>query len=188
MIDLILSIDRNFLYSLNARWGGSFFDHLMMMISGPYPWILIVGFLIFWVLKKQRGEFIRFAILIAVTLSITDLFCYRVLKPWIARKRPCIELRDLRLIEECGSEFGFPSNHAANSIVVVSLFYLQFRHKKLTLFLGLFAALVGYSRVYLAAHYPLDVLAGYFVGVGFALCGYFISLYLVQWIAKKRVV
>jgi undecaprenyl-diphosphatase len=98
-------------------------------------------------------------------VSLTDLLAYRVLKPNLARKRPCIEFTDLRIVDSCGGEFGFPSNHAANAAAIAFFAHLYFRRKFLTSSLVVFALLVGFSRVYLAAHYPLDVLAGYCLGL-----------------------
>jgi undecaprenyl-diphosphatase len=37
------------------------------------------------------------------------------------------------------------------------------------------AAVMGFARVYIAAHYPMDVLAGYAVGAAVTLLGYAIA-------------
>jgi membrane-associated phospholipid phosphatase len=70
----------------------------------------------------------------------------------------------------------FPSGHTASAfaLFIGMAFFTQNKYLKavcLLLALG-----VGYSRVYLALHFPEDVLAGSLIGV---LC----ALLLYQWVA-----
>jgi undecaprenyl-diphosphatase len=67
------------------------------------------------------------------------------------------------------SGFSMPSNHAANLAAVALL--LGARYRRL-IAPGVIAALVvGFTRVYVGVHYPLDVLAGYGVGLMTGLIG-----------------
>ena len=57
----------------------------------------------------------------------------------------------------------FPSGHAANNMAVTTVLILFYRRG------GWFylpiALMIGYSRIYTGAHWPSDVLAGFFLGV-----------------------
>ena len=66
----------------------------------------------------------------------------------------------------------FPSGHTATifSVCLYLSFYSKTSVVKLVLFL--IAFLVGYSRIYLSAHFPADVIAGAFVGVSVTLLCY----------------
>lgn len=59
--------------------------------------------------------------------------------------------------------FSFPSNHATNVFALAA--YFSYNYRKLTLPCFVAASLVGYSRIYLGAHYPMDILAGATLGV-----------------------
>ena len=71
----------------------------------------------------------------------------------------------------------FPSGHASISVALYALgFYLLFRSarsprlKRLWLALAvLFPLLIGFSRLYLGAHYLSDVLAGWSVGLWWSI-------------------
>jgi undecaprenyl-diphosphatase len=71
----------------------------------------------------------------------------------------------------------FPSGHASISVALYALgFYLLFhaarssRLKRLWLALAiLFPLLIGFSRLYLGAHYLSDVLAGWSIGLWWSI-------------------
>ena len=113
---------------------------------------------------RQKRYLVVLAMLICV-LTVTDAFCYQILKPYFDRFRPCYVLDTVRLVPPgCGGKWSFPSNHAANAMAiwVVLQHYFQIAWLK---WLGLFLAIiVGISRIYLGVHYPFDVLMGFIIG------------------------
>ena len=98
-----------------------------------------------------------------------------LLKNTTLRFRPCHEpaLQDLiHLVNNaCGGKYGFVSSHAANTMelaVFIGL-VLPSKYKNLRIALLVFVLINGYSRMYLGAHYPLDILCGWILGFIIAL-------------------
>jgi undecaprenyl-diphosphatase len=76
----------------------------------------------------------------------------------------------VRVLGRMSSSFSFPSGHAIFSFMsAYTLSHGRSWRWKGVLFL--FAACVAYSRVYVGAHYPLDVAGGAVVGCG---CGFLV--------------
>lgn len=160
-----------FLNQFNFPWLNS----SMEFISGRLVWIPFVIFMA-WTLYKSlpRKQFYFTILLFIMALSLSDVIASSILKNSTQRLRPCRDelIKPLMVWFEqrCGGRFGFVSSHAANSFMLVTLWWnLLKEKKKIYLLLFLVPIFVSYSRIYLGVHYPGDILGGTFVGVSVAI-------------------
>ncbi|MBN1178232.1 MAG: phosphatase PAP2 family protein [Anaerolineae bacterium] len=72
---------------------------------------------------------------------------------------------------------GFPSGHTQNTVVIWGYVASQFKRTWLWVLAGLLMLLVPLSRIYLAVHFPHDVLGGYVIGA--------LLLVLYLWLEPK---
>ena len=84
------------------------------------------------------------------------------------RPRPYEVIADAVLRQQPAHGTSFPSSHTAVTVAVV-IALLPFLPRALAVVAIAYAVLVGWSRVYLGVHYPLDVLGG--AGIGMAAGG-----------------
>jgi membrane-associated phospholipid phosphatase len=84
------------------------------------------------------------------------------------RLRPYQVMADVVLRQQPAHGTSFPSSHTAVTLAV-ALALVPFLARPLAAVGIGYAVLVGWSRVYLGVHYPLDVLAG--AGIGMAVGG-----------------
>ena len=64
----------------------------------------------------------------------------------------------------------FPSGHTATIITVAVPLALWFRNRPFSLFLSVVIALMGFSRVWLGQHHPIDIVGGMLLGSIAARC------------------
>jgi undecaprenyl-diphosphatase len=103
---------------------------------------------------------------VTVTVLVADLLSLG-LKELTDRRRPFLEHPIPEPLMRTTLDLSLPSGHAATSFAGATILALAHRRAAVPFFA--LAALVAWSRVYVGVHYPLDVVAGAFLGVGVAL-------------------
>ena len=175
MIEQLNQWDRALFLWLNGKHT-DWLDPIMVFISGKYEWIPLYVFLLFLLYKTYGLKGFWSLLFIALLITLTDQLASGLLKPWVARPRPCHEeaLSGLvHTVNKCGGRYGFASSHASNTFGIALFFFwiLRPRHRWAWLLI-LWAAVVSYSRVYLGVHYPGDIIVGALIGWGSALVVY----------------
>jgi undecaprenyl-diphosphatase len=160
-------LDQQLFLFLNS-FNSPFWDQVMSVISGVITWVpLYLAILIVLGFKYKRKFFILILIIIiAVTLS--DQVSV-LIKNGVHRLRPCHEPSLEGLVHlvkgYCGGKYGFVSSHASNSFMVATFSLLMIRRKWFSYSMIIWALIVGYSRIYLGVHYPIDVICGSLLGI-----------------------
>lgn len=126
---------------------------------GEWQWLLLVVLVSGAFLKRrERGVF--------WSLAVAASLCNWGLKLWFLRARPGAEFDPL----VTPSGYSFPSGHSTTSLAIYGfLAYLggrRFPSQRpiIIAFVATLVVLIGFSRIYLGAHYPGDVLGGFAVG------------------------
>ncbi|KPH98267.1 phosphoesterase PA-phosphatase related protein [Actinobacteria bacterium OV450] len=121
-----------------------------------------------WRARSRPGRPERTAMALAApAVVVTAFLADTLLKSLIREQRPCRTLHALTL-EACPppGDWSFPSNHAAIAAAAATALWLTDRR------LGALAApaalLMAFSRVWVGAHYPHDVVLGVLVGAAVA--------------------
>lgn len=148
----------------------------------------ITALLGLWLLWKREWSFG-----ILLVLSLMSLVSIQPAKAFFHLPRPTIE--DLATTWTF-SGFSFPSGHAFSATVLVgTLAFVYVRsspsmnRRVLASIIGAsYVLLVGWSRIYLGAHYPSDVLGGYTLGVAMLLILTLIYHHLELYFSSRKMI
>jgi undecaprenyl-diphosphatase len=170
IFNFLKEADHRLLLAINGAHSPAL-DKLMTLASDRYVWVPFYAVLIIWLLYHYQHRAKAVLPLLIVAVALADSITSKLFKPLVGRPRPCHapDLAPLlHLPDGCGGQFGFMSSHAANSAAMAVFLLLALpagRFRGLKIWVFCWAGLLSYSRVYLAAHYPSDVLCGIVVGV-----------------------
>ena len=129
--------------------------------------ILVMGVLYWWY-DKKTGKNVGLNILTAMVWNtqIKNLFI---------RRRPYMDhegVKILRIVEPAADPmdiaaqgYSFPSGHSTNGASAFAGLGVELRKKWMTVLAVLLPLLIGFSRIFVGAHYPTDVLGGWALGL-----------------------
>jgi len=141
-----------------------------------FPSTALIAGVLWW--RRLHRDTVTFLIaMIGAAILIT------VLKLYFHRARPDLSWA---LVDEDG--FSFPSGHSIGAVVLYGILaFLRLKHVshmwKRAAVMAFAVALIfgiGLSRIYLGAHYPSDVAAGYLVG-----CSWLTTVMLAEWEVRR---
>lgn len=132
--------------------------------------IFAIGLCIFLYYRKQK----KLAVTILIAFLSSGLFT-QLLKNVIYAPRPRIYFEASQYLfrldsfgNSGGGSSSFPSGHTTSAFALATVLAVHFKKNYPAILLLCAAALVGYSRIYLAQHFPVDVVVGAFIGTAFA--------------------
>jgi undecaprenyl-diphosphatase len=153
-----------------AIWAAT---HRVGFLNDPFVWLgtieklgavwIALGLLAGILRRAGVARTIGFAIFVGLTTLAADSLSFLV-KDLTHRRRPFLAHRQIHPLYAVHSS-SFPAGHAATAFAGAVL--LSAVAPRLAPFFLVFAALIGWSRVYDGVHYPTDVLAG--AGLGAAV-------------------
>lgn len=166
----LTDLDRWLFFKINTSWTDVILDIFFPAITDLHKDRTFIGLLLlFFLLRlaKNRAETLKWSLILVVAVGCSDLFSYRVVKKIVQRPRPAEAGLQVNLRTSSHSGSSFPSNHTAN--VFAAAYVLTAASAFAGPFVFFIAALVGYSRIYVGVHYPMDVLAGAAIGILIAI-------------------
>lgn len=179
MFENIVAKDQELLVYLN-NLGTTFWDPIFMYITHQINWWPFFVFLMFLLLKKiSLKQFGLLVLVLTVFFVFTDQTT-NLVKYSVARLRPVNDpLIEpfLRILRKANSP-SFFSGHASNSSGSILLIFLILkRYYKYAWIIFFFPLLFAYTRIYLALHYPLDILCGYIFGISSGFMFFYLYKY-----------
>lgn len=168
MLQTLNQLDTDLFIWLNGRYT-PWLDPIMVWITERNSWFPLYALLVGWLIYRYQKRAFGLLLTIIAAIALADQVASSVIKPLTHRLRPCHELALQKLIHpvlDCGGQFSFVSSHASTTFALATTLWLLLGKSYSWMRLWfLWAAAVSYSRIYVAAHYPLDVLAGTGIGV-----------------------
>ena len=191
LLNGILNYNTTLFYTINGSMDNSVFNIIMPILTNfgsLIAWSLVC--ILIFIFGGRFGKKVAILGLLALFLSSAAVL---VLKYIIAEPRPFLVLNHVHLLT-IENDYSFPSGHAAASFAAAVAigkkysFIIKRKSYKLIYPLLAFATVIGFSRVYIGVHYPLDVIFGAAIGIISALAVIRFEDKILNFIGSKRII
>ena len=169
-MNVLLDFDHNLFYFINSGLQNSFFNFLMPILRNSSTWIpFYLFFILFLIFNFRPRKSTIYTLFILSCVLISDFTSSTLIKKAIKRERPCRVFQSkekVNVLVHCGSGYSFTSSHASNHFSLALFLFLTLAEiiKKYKWLLIIWATAISFAQIYVGVHFPLDVIAGAFVG------------------------
>ena len=162
-------------------------DTLMAFIATDLVFILVLAAAVWWFLPRRR-DVAKHAALAAAFAVICGQALNLLIGHLVYVPRPFIAHHVLLLVN-AAHDSSFPSDHATAAFSIAATALLRTMPGRYLFLLG--AVLIAFARVYVGAHYPVDVVTGAALGSAWAviilaLDGYLVTPYRLAVTVARR--
>jgi len=177
----MMNLDTRVFYAINHFARDTPWLHSIVLGYASYGIVFFAGLMLAgWWIARTQADGVRMAAAVWVPLGVlAALAINQPIADAVGETRPCNALHDI-VVLHCNTDAGFPSDHAVMAGAATAGLWLV--HRKLGLLAGLAAVLMGFARVYVGAHYPQDILAGFALGAAISLAGYALVRPALRWL------
>jgi len=169
-MDIITNINHNLFLFLN-KYNCPIADKLMLFLTSTGNGLVIAAILLIMLTIFDKKKIFRVFTTVLLAGIIGGVIVH-ILKLGLGASRPLAIFPQAHFLGEPLKMGSFPSGHTQLCFSTAAV--LAKEYKKNWKFLYLWALLVGYSRIYVGAHFPLDIIAGGTIGY---LSGKFVLWY-----------
>ena len=123
-----------------------------------------------WWRAREARSATAMAMALAVPVAVVVAYVANdIVKSIFHEARPCQVITSPATIQACPGvgDWSFPSNHSAVAAASAAAIWLISR--RLGIIAALAALVMGFARIWVGAHYPHDVVAGFVVGAAVAV-------------------
>lgn len=131
--------------------------------------------LIFWSIHRTVG--IHLGLLFLISVALNDL-----LK--LVGRTPRPSFIDPSLALRAESSFGMPSGHAQNAVVVWGFLATVLRRPWAWAVAGVLILILGFSRLQLGVHFPIDTITGWLIGATLLLAYLYWYEAIGRWVVE----
>jgi len=155
-------------------WLNVFFINYTFMGDGIFA-LSLIALLFFYYGKKQQAATLLCSFIIS-------FFAIQVLKNLVNTSVPKIYFESGTYLQfthgvSLSGDSGLPSAHTATAFAIATVIALMIKNKKMQLLIVAAAAVVGYSRIYLAGHFLMDIVTGALTGTVSGMIAVYLATY-----------
>ncbi len=135
-------------------------------ILGEETLIILLVVTLWFAVNKRLAQKVLF-------ITVSSLSVNGIVKNVVKMPRPFT--KGISCVRpDTATGYSFPSGHTQGLTTWSTAFAIHFKRSWLSIVTAVAILLVGFSRLYLGAHYPSDVVFGILLGVGIAFLGSFL--------------
>ncbi|MFD2584579.1 phosphatase PAP2 family protein [Pedobacter vanadiisoli] len=180
LVILLLAIIFNFSFSktegflifnrFHTRWLDIFFKYITNLGDGLIS--ILVAIILLTIRKKKKALTVALAYIYSGVLVQVAKRIFHMPRPKYFFEQTLFQYNHFVEGVNVHGQNSFPSGHTASAFALATVVVLVFKKKEISFYCLFFAFLIGYSRIYLAQHFLIDVIFGAAAGISCAILSY----------------